>query len=165
MKFCKHCGAEVLDEAVICTKCGCSIGEIPNSKPAFQLNTKRGLLKTILLSLLTFGIYSIVVMTSVSEDINIIASKYDGRKTMNYCLLLFVLAPLTFGIAAIVWNHRICARMKNELTRRNIDYKITPCDFWGWGVLGALVLIGPFIYLHKQLKAINLLAMDYNQKC
>ncbi len=25
MKYCKHCGAEVADEAVICPKCGCSL--------------------------------------------------------------------------------------------------------------------------------------------
>ena len=23
MKYCTHCGAEIMDEAVICTKCGC----------------------------------------------------------------------------------------------------------------------------------------------
>ena len=26
MKYCSHCGAELLDEAVICPKCGCSCG-------------------------------------------------------------------------------------------------------------------------------------------
>ncbi len=25
MKFCQHCGKEVLDEAVICPACGCSV--------------------------------------------------------------------------------------------------------------------------------------------
>lgn len=25
MKFCSHCGAEILDEAVICPKCGCQV--------------------------------------------------------------------------------------------------------------------------------------------
>lgn len=27
MKYCKHCGAELLDEAVVCPKCGCSVEE------------------------------------------------------------------------------------------------------------------------------------------
>ncbi len=27
MKYCKHCGAELLDEAVICPKCGCPTGD------------------------------------------------------------------------------------------------------------------------------------------
>ena len=25
MKYCAHCGAELMDEAAICTKCGCSV--------------------------------------------------------------------------------------------------------------------------------------------
>lgn len=29
MKYCKHCGAEILDAAVICTKCGCNVEEQP----------------------------------------------------------------------------------------------------------------------------------------
>ena len=28
MKYCTHCGAEIDDKAVLCTKCGCAVGEI-----------------------------------------------------------------------------------------------------------------------------------------
>ena len=51
--------------------------------PVAQLKTNRGLLKYILLSLITFGIYGIVAMSGVSSDINIAASRYDGKKTMH----------------------------------------------------------------------------------
>ena len=36
MKFCSHCGAEVMDEAVICVKCGCSVGANPAPAAAAQ---------------------------------------------------------------------------------------------------------------------------------
>jgi uncharacterized membrane protein YvbJ len=26
MKYCTHCGAELVDKAVVCTKCGCAVG-------------------------------------------------------------------------------------------------------------------------------------------
>jgi uncharacterized membrane protein YvbJ len=26
MKYCTHCGTELVDEAVVCTKCGCAVG-------------------------------------------------------------------------------------------------------------------------------------------
>jgi hypothetical protein len=26
MKYCTHCGAELVDKAVVCTKCGCTVG-------------------------------------------------------------------------------------------------------------------------------------------
>ena len=31
MKYCEKCGNELMDEAVICPKCGCVTGELPNS--------------------------------------------------------------------------------------------------------------------------------------
>ena len=72
-----------------------------STAPVGQLKTNKGLLKTILLSIITFGIYGIVVMSSVSNDINVVASRYDGKKTMHYCLLVFLVGPLTLGIGYI----------------------------------------------------------------
>lgn len=128
------------------------------------LKTNRGMVKTILLSLFTFGIYGIVFYSTLSTDINIIATRYDGRKTMHYCLLLFVIAPITCGIAAFVWIHRLCARMGDELRRRGIPYDFGAGSFWGWNVLGSLIVVGPFIFLHKLCKTMNLLCADYNAR-
>ena len=135
-----------------------------NTAPVGQLKTNKGLLKTILLSLITFGIYPLVVMSAVSNDINIVASRYDGKKTMHFCLLTFIVAPITFGIAGLVWYHRISARIGAELQRRGIDYSFGAGTFWGWNVLGALIGVGPFIYLHKLAKAMNKLCADFNEK-
>ncbi len=130
--------------------------------PVGQLKTNKGLLKTLLLSLITFGIYPIVVMSAVSNDINVVASRYDGKKTMHYCLLIFLIAPITLGIGAIVWSHNISARIGNELKRRGIAYNFGAADFWLWNVLGALIGIGPLVYMHKLFKAVNLMNAHYN---
>ncbi len=127
-----------------------------------QLKTNRGMIKFILLSLITFGIYALVFYSKVSTDINLIASRYDGKKTMHFCLLAFIITPITFGIGAIVWYHRISARIGNELARRGIGYSFGAGSFWGWEVLGTLIFVGPFIYLHKLCKAMNLLSADFN---
>lgn len=135
---------------------------VVSTAPVGQLKTNKGLLKTILLSLITFGIYPLVVMSAVSNDINIVASRYDGKKTMHFCLLLFIVAPITFGIAGIVWYHRISNRIGNELSRRGIAYSFSATDFWLWNILGSLIVIGPFVYLHKMFKATNLMNAHYN---
>ena len=132
------------------------------SAPVMQLKTNRGMIKFILLSLITFGIYALVFYSKVSTDINLIASRYDGKKTMHFCLLAFIITPITFGIGAIVWYHRISARIGNELARRGIAYSFGAGSFWGWEVLGTLIFVGPFIYLHKLCKAMNLLSADFN---
>lgn len=132
--------------------------------PVGQLKTNRGLLKFILLGIITFGIYPLVFYSSISSDVNIICSRYDGRKTMHYCLLFFIISPITFGIASIVWAHNISERIGNEIRRRGIVYSFGATDYWLWNVLGSLIVVGPFIYLHKLAKAMNLLSADYNVK-
>jgi len=163
MKYCSKCGAEILEEAVICPKCGCAI-EDKAVTSALKLDTKRSLLKFVLLSIITLGIYGLVVISKVSTDINLIASKYDGKKTMHYCLVIFVFSWLTFGIVPLVWFHRISNRIGAELKRREIGYSFGAGTFWGWGFFGALILVGPFIYTHHLLKSMNLLSEDYNKK-
>ena len=103
-----------------------------NYAPTIQLRTNRGLLKMILLSLITFGIYGLVVWCHLSEEINTVI-------------------------------HRYCSRLGNEVTRRGIDYRFGAGTFWGWGVLGSLLLgIGPLVFCHKLLKAANLMNESYN---
>lgn len=137
---------------------------IQNAAPVGQLKTNRGLLKFILLSIVTLGIYALVYFSSISTDINIIASRYDGKKTTHFCLMAFILAPITLTIYMFVWYHKLSARIGSELQRRGIDYHFSAADFWFWDILGSLILVGPFIYIHKLSKAMNLLAENYNQK-
>lgn len=173
MKFCKQCGNRMEDTAAVCSNCGCPAGDrasaaaaapaaAPTMAPAGQLKTGRGLIKFILLSLITCGIYSIIYYSEISSSINLIASKYDGKKTMHFCLMAFIVAPLTLGIGAIVWCHNISNRIGNELKRRNINYSFGASDFWIWNVLGSLIVVGPFIYIHKLSEAMNKLSESYN---
>ena len=130
--------------------------------PMRQLKTNRSLLKIILLSIITLGIYSIVVMTDISNSINTAASRYDGKKTMHYCLLFFIVTPITLGIGAIVWYHRISNRIGNELMRRRLPYSFGAGDFWIFAFLLSMIIVGPFIYIHKLCKAMNFVCADYN---
>ena len=83
---------------------------------------------------------------------------------MHYCLVFFLFSWLTLGIVPIVWYHKLSNRMGAELQRRGIDYGFNAGTFWLWNVLGAIIICGPFIYTHKLLTAMNLLAADYNAR-
>lgn len=54
MKYCCHCGAEIMDEAVICVHCGCSVPQtnalVPRSIPK-----KDDTLETVVKIMLIFG--------------------------------------------------------------------------------------------------------------
>ena len=130
--------------------------------PVGQLTTNRGLFRFFFFSVFTLGIYAVFFMSAIPTDINIIAHRYDGKKTMPF-LLAVLLMSVTFGLSMVFWYHRLSDRIGYELHRRSIRYSFGSGSFWGWCVLGCLILIGPMIYMHKLCKAMNLLSESYNE--
>lgn len=172
---CYNCGTELTDDAQYCDVCGAAVsnqeisenveelqsGACVNYAPALQLPTGRGLLKMIFLSIITLGIYGIVIWCRISDEINIVASRSDGKRTMNY-LGMMMLNSITFGIFGFVWNHKFANRIGAELVRRGYDYKFGASSYWLWNVLGSFILVGPYVYTYKLMKSMNMLNASYN---
>ncbi|MGN0141899.1 MAG: DUF4234 domain-containing protein [Roseburia sp.] len=165
---CVKCGMENRENSVYCQNCGAVLSEngaagtpVNYWRPALQLPTERALWKMILFGILTCGIYNMVIFCRISGELNLIASRYDGKRTMHY-LGMSILGGITFGIYMLVWFHGFSNRIQCELQRRNIFYSFSAKDFWLWNVLGSLILVGPFVYQHKLLKAMNQLCESYN---
>ena len=57
MKYCTHCGKELLDEAVICPVCGCNV----NNSPESSILNDDGLLNKLSQRLNTNGIIWLVI--------------------------------------------------------------------------------------------------------
>ena len=165
--------------------------------PAYQLPCERGLLKMLLLGILTGGIYPLVIYSRISMEINMVASRYDGQRTMHFLWMCF-LAPLTLMIYPFVWIHNLCNRMGGELHRRQINYRFSAASYWLWtlvyGMVGGMVtgivayvlftivqlqqimvllicsalmlasMVGPLVFIHKMMKAMNLINADYNRR-
>lgn len=161
--------------------------------PKNQLPTRRGLGKMIIFSILTLGIYPMVIWSRLVGEVNMVASRYDGERSMSFFGML-LLSPVTLGIHSLVWMHKLCRRIGTELQRRNINSTFGARDFWLWNVLlgmlasvltgigtglaasgfdvqvvlwilicvGILAMIGPFVFLHKLMKAMNQLNENYN---
>lgn len=184
MWMCPVCNASVEEGSAFCPSCGVQFATSESAAaettvltadmlnassaqqpvgPGRQLKTNRSFIKTLLLSVVTLGIYAIVTYGQITDDVNLVCSRYDGKKSMNYYLLIFIVTPLTCGIASIVWMHNICERIGNELSRRQIDYSFGAKDFWLWGVIGSLILVGPFVFAHKFFAAVNKMNESYNQ--
>lgn len=125
------------------------------------LPCSRGLLKYILLTIITCGIYAAVVQSRLVDELNIAASSYDGKRTPSITEA-GVYTALTLGIYAFVWNHKFAKRIGAELARRGIGYGFGASTFWLWGILGALIIVGPLVYTHKLFKATNLINAQYN---
>ncbi len=138
-----------------------NVAQQASHRPVLQLANGRGLLMYILLGIITCGIYPIVIMSRIADEINITASRYDGRKTMPYFAMCAV-APLTLMILPLVWIHNLSNRIGNEARRRGYQSTMSATCFWLWNVLGSLIIVGPFIYWYKFFKAMNQINTSYN---
>lgn len=127
------------------------------------MDTHRGLRKVFRLNLLTLGLYSIVFYFGISTDTLMMAGRYGGKKTMQYCRLFFRMGTLPLGIGYFVRFRRLSARIGAELGRRGISHAFGARTFWPRNVFGALILIGPFLYTHTLTNASNALAEHYYQ--
>ena len=152
---CVNCGNEIMDGSQYCEYCGAVqaqtsvLSQQPVSQqpvaaqsyaPALQLPTNRGLAKMIFLSLITFGIYGIVTWCKIVTEINITASRYDGKRTCPYFAAL-CLSAITYGIFSLVWQHKFSARVGAEVRRRGYNYNFGAADMWLWGILGSLIIV------------------------
>jgi len=128
--------------------------------PAQQLPTDRNVVVVILLSLITFGIYALVLQYQLIKEINLTAAR-DGKKTTGL-LAMILLSCITFGIYGIVWTHMFAERVGAEAARRNTGVSFGAVDFWIFSVLLSFTVICPFIYKHKLLTAFNAINTSYN---
>lgn len=187
VNFCENCGYPISDgTAAFCGNCGKQILRdknipAPNNmntlepvqqiQPAHEepsqrkLKSDRNSALCILLSFCTFGIYYIVLMTSISKEINTIASPHDGKKTMHYCLAI-LLSVITAFVYYLLWFVQLSDRISKEIKRRNISFKFNSADLLVYGILLAPFTCGitSLIYYDRLINAMNALSADYNEK-
>ncbi len=100
MKYCKHCGNQVIDEAVICPKCGCSIERnivIRKNVDTYQLNgfAIAGLIFSYLNPL--FGLIFGGIGLSKSRDLN------GSGKVSSILAIIFSLIQFIVAIAILIF--------------------------------------------------------------
>ena len=121
---------------------------------------QRGLVKLILLSFITFGIYGLYWIHKLAKDVNTICEG-DGKKTGGL-LKYLLLGLITFGIYQLVWVYMLGDRLQDNAPKFNLTFKESGGTILLWLILGSFVVVGPFIALHIIIKNTNALADVYN---
>ncbi len=115
---------------------------------------KRKVWKIYLLSLITFGIYGLVVAFAMAKETNISCVE-DGKHTKGFWAVIGF-SIITLGIYAIVWYCKWLNREGNYLERHGKSSKLKGGGYFG------LILLQIFIaYLPIILAATGVIAM-YN---
>lgn len=109
-----------------------------------KLTTNRGFWLTLLLSIVTLGIYPLYLVHAFAKETNI-ACKDDGRNTPGL-LVYFLLSIITLNIYSIVWWCKWIGRCNMYLVKNNkpeglqvSTYLLT--IFFGIFTLGIMYLV------------------------
>ncbi len=117
MAFCSHCGASIPEGSKFCPSCGASVANdsvnVNNQQSAgggysqqgggYRVNIqKRDVVKMIILSIVTCGIYGLIWFFNIVSDLNTAVPR-DGDKTPGVVLILSI---ITCGIYALIWAYQ-----------------------------------------------------------
>ncbi len=107
MKFCEHCGNEVLDDAVICPKCGCSVnngsrmqtqaqpqGQVPPMMDSYSGMSIAGFILSFLGGLLGL-ILSIVAYNE--------AKKTGSQKSLTLAKAGIIISAVLMGLYVLIF--------------------------------------------------------------
>ena len=95
MKYCKYCGAQMVDEAVFCVKCGCSAEEVVTTKKNTDNSTLTTVAKVFMiigcvLSAFYFLIPLCWTIPMTVHYCNAVSAKNPVGVGFKVCSLLFV---------------------------------------------------------------------------
>ncbi len=141
--------------------------EEDKNPPPPKLATNRNVWKLFFLNLLTLGFYGVFFFGLFSGDLNKIAPRRGGEKTMNY-LVAFILSIFTYSIVLMFWHHHVADHIEEAIARRKIECSFSKEIFWIWfvavGLIPVVNLVGSAVYYYHLCRAMNLLAADYNER-
>ena len=131
--------------------------------PGTRLKEDRGLISTVLLSIITCGIYGYYFVYKLAQDVNI-ACADDGEKTPGLAAYI-LLSIITCGIYSWYWEYKLGNRLNDNAYNYGFHMQENGTTILLWNIFGALICyIGPFIALNIIIKNTNLICHHYNQK-
>lgn len=186
--FCPKCGKNISDDSAFCPSCGQPISVVKQAEKQFNnfsekidkdvdsaisdiqgkrsnqiLNSNRGLISYILLSLITCGIYGFFFIYGLAKDINVACSE-DGDRTPGLATYI-ILSLITCGIYSLYWEYKLGNRIANNAPRYGIQMSENGTSILLWRVFGILLcFLGTYVGLNILIKNANTICAAYNQK-
>lgn len=134
-KYCPNCGKELEEGAQFCGSCGANLNggsqaqvATPSSHPVVP---NRSVVTSILLTIVTCGIYGIYWMVTLQDDSNLIC---DDNKTSGITVVLLTL--VTCGIYGWVWYYKMGQRLAQAGQKYGIQIADNSVVYLIVGLLG-----------------------------
>ena len=139
--YCKNCGKKIEDDWTVCPYCNSSIeaekenrkdmgaevkpGDMQRFVPDPNMKLKKfNFAKYLILSLVTLGIYSIVVLYRFTKTVNILCDG-DEKESPNY-IVVYLLGIVTLGVYQLYWIYKQAERMQDIAPKYNCTISTSP---------------------------------------
>lgn len=125
------------------------------------LTTNRGILKYIIFTIITCGLYGFFFIHGVAKDVNEMC-KNDGDK-VGGLVAYIILSYLTCGLYSIYWQYKIANRLQANAPSYGLYFSENGTNVLLWYLVGWLLcFVGPFIAMNIVIKNTNRMAAAYN---
>jgi hypothetical protein len=149
VKKCPFCAEEIVATARLCPVCKSAIAEggatsvpAPPRPPTGPLGEERSVVTAILLTLLTCGIYGLVLLYKIGDELN--AHEGKGRINPGVDLLLTFVTCGLWGIYLMYHYPRVLHDITREENRPIVDIAV-PClvlSIFGFQIVSLAILQG-----------------------
>ena len=129
-----------------------------------RITTERSLVKYILLSIITCGIYGLYFTYALARDIHEMCAE-DGQQTPGL-LTFFLLSIVTCGIYSYYWHYCVANRIQANANGQ-FDLNVTEngTTILLWLIIGSFIcFVASFVAYQIIIKNTNALAIAYNEK-
>ncbi len=132
-----------------------------SSKPWVDPNRSTAI--TVLLSIVTCGIFNYYFCYTLARDLNVMCEG-DGEETPG--LLAFImLSFVTCGVYSYYWYYKIGNRLQTNAPRYGLSFQESGTTILLWQLVGVLLCcIGPIIALNIVIGNTNAMARAYNNQ-
>ena len=131
-----------------------------------RVKTDRSLLVYLLLTFVTCGIYGLIFIHELEQDVNEMC-KDDGKTTQGL-LMYILLGIVTCGIYGIIWWYGVADRVYQASQRRGVRDVESSSNYLLWYLLGIFLssfgvgIVFTLIAQYKLFDGCNKVAAHYN---
>lgn len=136
MKYCPQCGTPCDDNAVNCPNCGSRFGGYAQA-PGMRGTPQRSIALSIILYLVTCGLYGIYWMIVLNDEVNAASGEVNATSGG----VVFLLSLVTCGIYGLYWMYKMgerCDRIKGYPASSGIVYLLLA--IFGLGVVSMALM-------------------------
>ena len=124
-KFCSNCGNKLDENVAFCNKCGNSVNQDNNTNATIINNIynnnvnvpNKNIALSIVLSIVTCGIYGLYWLCTMNDDANIVS----GETSDQSGIMVIILTIITCGIYGFYWNYKMGKKLYTAGQRNNKD--------------------------------------------